>query len=58
VQKSRDREHHWNRVRAELDLAFRADHRAAVSAHLELSALHLRRLSELDGALEPAENLT
>lgn len=44
-----DRDHHRERVRAELDLAYRADSRAAADAHLRLSALHMHRLAELDG---------
>ena len=47
--KSDDRDHHRDRVRAELDLAYRADSRAAADAHLRLSALHLHRLAELEG---------
>ena len=46
---SNDRDHHRDRVRAELDLAYRADSRAAADAHLRLSALHMHRLAELDG---------
>ena len=50
--KTDDRTHHRERVRAELDLAYRAGNRAAADAHLRLSALHMRRLVELDG-VEP-----
>ena len=46
--KTDDRSHHRDRVRAELDLAYRADSRAAADAHLRLSALHMRRLAELE----------
>ena len=42
-----DRSHHRERIRAELDLAYRADSRAAAEAHLRLSALHMKRLVEL-----------
>ncbi|WP_129791653.1 hypothetical protein [Sphingosinicella sp. CPCC 101087] len=42
-----DHEHHRERVRAELDLAYRAVSPAAADAHLRLSALHMRRLAEL-----------
>lgn len=45
-----ERDHHRDRVRAELDLAYRAHSRAAADAHLRLSALHMRRLAELDSA--------
>jgi hypothetical protein len=51
--KTQDHEHHRERVRAELDLAYRADSTAAANAHLRLSALHLRRLAEIDAAAEP-----
>ena len=47
--KADDRNHHRERVRAELDMAYRADSRAAADAHLRLSALHMHRLAELDG---------
>lgn len=53
--KTDDRRHHRERVRAELDLAWRAASRAAAEAHLRLSALHMRRLVELgDRAVESA----
>jgi hypothetical protein len=42
-----EQEHHRERVRAELDLAYRAVSPAAADAHLRLSALHMRRLAEL-----------
>jgi len=53
--KAEDHEHHRERVRAELDLAYRADSTAAANAHLRLSALHMRRLAEIedDGSAEP-----
>ena len=51
--RAEDHEHHRQRVRAELDLAYRADSTAAANAHLRLSALHMRRLAEIDGAAEP-----
>jgi hypothetical protein len=51
--KAEDHEHHRERVRAELDLAYRADSTAAANAHLRLSALHMRRLAEIDGTAEP-----
>ena len=55
MYKAEDHEHHRERVRAELDLAYRADSTAAANAHLRLSALHMRRLAEIDddGAGEP-----
>ena len=42
------RDYHIRRIREELDLAYRADDRAASSAHLRLSALHVNRLRALD----------
>ena len=39
-----DREYHMRRATRELDLAYRAEARAAVEAHLRLSALHMARL--------------
>ena len=43
-----DRDYHMERARSELDWAYRADHDTAAEAHLRLSALHMRRLRELD----------
>ncbi len=39
-----DREYHMRRATTELDLAYRADGRAAMESHLRLSALHMARL--------------
>lgn len=41
------RDYHVRRARDELDLAYRSDNRAASSAHLRLSALHMSRLRAL-----------
>jgi hypothetical protein len=41
------RDYHIRRIREELDLAYRTDSRAASSAHLRLSALHVSRLHSL-----------
>lgn len=44
IEPSRD--YHTRRARGELDLAYRANCRAAMEAHLRLSALHMARLRE------------
>lgn len=41
------RDYHIRRIREELDLAYRTEDRAASSAHLRLSALHVSRLRAL-----------
>ena len=46
--QANDRDYHIDRARAELDWAYRADRDVAAQAHLRLSALHLRRLRDLD----------
>jgi hypothetical protein len=48
------RDYHRARATRELDLAYRADSRAAMEAHLRLSALHMRRLAERTPASVPA----
>jgi hypothetical protein len=35
--------YHQERARVELDLSYRAGHRAAAAAHLRLAGLHLQR---------------
>jgi hypothetical protein len=35
--------YHQERARVELDLSYRAEHRAAAAAHLRLAGLHLQR---------------
>lgn len=40
------REYHMRRARVELDLAYRAEKRTAMEAHLKLSALHMARLQD------------
>ena len=40
-------DYHIRRARDELDLAYRAGNRAASSAHLQLSALHMSRMRTL-----------
>ncbi|MEA3002866.1 MAG: hypothetical protein QOH81_1654 [Sphingomonadales bacterium] len=42
-----ERLYHQDRARAELDWAYRAEGRAAATAHLLLSSLHMRRLDAL-----------
>ncbi len=39
-------QYHRRRATAELDLAYRAATRAAMKAHLDLSALHMTRLKD------------
>jgi hypothetical protein len=43
-----DTSYYVERVRAESDLAFRAEHAAAAQAHMRLSALHMGRMKQLD----------
>jgi hypothetical protein len=43
-----DVDYHVERARAELDSAYRAQHRAAAEAHMRLSALHMGRVKQLD----------
>ena len=38
------RDYHMRRARSEIDLAYRAESRAVMEAHLKLSALHMARL--------------
>jgi hypothetical protein len=65
-----DREYHIERVRIELDQAYRAERSAVAEAHLKLSSLHMQRLQALGsevasagadqpaGAAQPAFNLS
>ncbi|MGZ8284896.1 MAG: hypothetical protein ACXW27_16115 [Allosphingosinicella sp.] len=39
-----DHDFHMRRARAELDLAYRSECRAATESHLRLSSLHMQRL--------------
>jgi hypothetical protein len=41
------RDYHIRRARMELDLAYRAEQRTAMEAHMKLSALHMVRLQEV-----------
>ena len=43
----KDREYHVERARAELDLAYRAQHDAVIQSHLRLSALHMERARDV-----------
>ncbi|HEX8669025.1 MAG TPA: hypothetical protein VF727_11720 [Allosphingosinicella sp.] len=43
-----DRSYHMQRVRAELDSAYRSDREDAAQAHMRLAALHMERLRQLD----------
>ena len=43
-----ERLYHVERARRELDLAYQAEHRAAMEAHMRLSALHMARLKQAD----------
>ena len=45
-----DHDYHIRRARAELDLAYRSECRAAMESHLRLSALHMQRLSSRESA--------
>ena len=38
-----ERDYHNARARDELDWSYRATHRAAADAHMQLSALHMKR---------------
>lgn len=38
-----ERDYHNARARDELDCSYRATHRAAADAHMQLSALHMKR---------------
>ena len=44
---SEDKDFHVARARAELDAAYRAERSDVVTAHLKLSALHMRRAQQL-----------
>ncbi len=46
MQTESSRDYHMRRARLELDLAYRAEARAAMEAHLKLSALHMARLRD------------
>ena len=50
MQTEPARDYHIRRARAELDMAYRAEARAAAEAHLRLSALHMARLRESETA--------
>ena len=52
-------DYHTRRARDELDLAYRAEARPIMEAHLRLSALHMARLASLHGSLpvQPASAL-
>ena len=41
-------EYHLERARTELDLGFRSENRKVAEAHIGLSALHMKRMKELD----------
>jgi hypothetical protein len=43
-------EYHLERARVELDLGFRSENRKVAEAHIGLSALHMKRMKELDEA--------
>ena len=49
-----DHDYHMRRARAELDLAYRSECRAAMESHLRLSSLHMQRLGGADSAGRPA----
>ena len=43
-----DRSYHMQRVRAELDNAYRSERDDAADAHMRLAAFHMERLRQLD----------
>lgn len=49
-----DHDYHVRRARAEFDLAYRSDCRAATESHLRLSSLHMQRLRDLPPSPPPA----
>lgn len=42
-----ERDYHMQRAQAELDCAYRAEHRVAAQAHMRLSALHMKRMRQV-----------
>lgn len=48
-----DHDFHMRRARAEIDLAYRSECRAAMEAHLRLSSLHMQRLKTSQPAVRP-----
>ena len=42
-----DCDYHAQRARAELDWAYRSEHRSASEAHMRLSALHMERVRQI-----------
>lgn len=46
MRNEADIDYHMRRARVELDLAFRAERRAPMEAHLKLSALHMAKLRD------------
>ena len=52
-----DCEYHLNRARVELDLAYRAESRAAADAHLRMSSLHMGKIKELGASQSCNVNL-
>ena len=44
---AQDHEYHRQRAQAELDWAYRAEHRQAAEAHMRLAGMHMERLREL-----------
>jgi hypothetical protein len=50
---SADRDYHEERARAELDLAYRAEHKSVAEAHFRLSAMHMERVRALTTGRPP-----
>ena len=48
MHSEQDRAYHLHRARDELDWAYRAERDCAAAAHMRLSALHMRKIKELD----------
>ena len=46
--RDQDRLYHIERARREMDLAYKAEKRAVMEAHMKLSALHMGRLKQSD----------
>jgi hypothetical protein len=52
-----DLEYHQQRARAEMDRAYRAEHKVAAEAHMRLAGLHMERLKRQDELCHGSSNL-
>ena len=50
-----DKDYHIARARAELDLAYQAQHESVANAHMKLSALHMEQIRHPDEACGGAD---